>query len=148
MKSILSAITLLTLVIILVAEVGAGPRRGIVAPRAGSGPTVFSGHAPNRVVVQRQLYGAYPYFYQPYYFQPYYSQSYYPPVVVISPYAQSYILPPTVIVNEPYFCVLHNEGFVSRIGLIDHLAGTHKIPLDAVTSLCPDVGASCVFPSY
>src|SRR5512132_1394165 len=97
----------------------------------------------NRGVVQRQFYGAYPYYYQPYYYQPYY-----PPVLVVSPYAQSYILPPTVVVNEPYFCVLHNEGFVSRIGLVDHLAGTHKIPLDAVAGLCPDGGGSCVFPSY
>ena len=146
MKPILSAITILALGLILAAEVGAGPQRGIVAPRAGSGVRFFSGGLPNRVVVQRQFYGGYPYYYQPYY--PQYYQPYYPPVVVISPYAQSYILPPTVVVNEPYFCVLHNEGFVSRVGLIDHIAGTHKIPLDAATNLCPDAGGSCVFPAY
>ena len=139
MKPILSAITILALAVILVGEAGAGPRRGVVAPRAGSGGAYFSGGVPNRVVNQRQIYGAYPY----YYYQPYY-----PPPLVISPYTQSYILPPMVVVNEPYFCVLHNEGFVSRVGLVDHLAGTHKIPLDAVTSLCPDAGGSCVFPSY
>lgn len=137
MKPILSAITILALGMILVAEVGAGPRRVIVAPRASSGARFFSGSVPNRVGAQRQFHDVYPYYYQPYY----------PPVVVISPYAQSYILPPTVVVNEPYFCVLHNEGFVSRVGLIDHLAGTHKIPLDATTNLCPDAG-SCVFPAY
>ena len=138
MKPILSAITILALGMILVAEVGAGPRRVIVAPRASAGARYFSGGMPNRVGVQGQFYGAYPYYYQPYY----------PPVVVISPYAQSYILPPTVVVNEPYFCVLHNEGFVSRVGLIDHIAGTHKISLEAATGLCPDAGGSCVFPSY
>jgi len=137
MKPILSAITILALGMILMTEVGAGPRRAIVAPRARSGATFFSSGVPNRVAVQRQFYGAYPYYYQPYY----------PPVVVVSPYAQSYILPPTVVVNEPYFCALHNQGFVTRIGLLDHLAGTHKIPLDATTNLCPDDG-SCVFPSY
>jgi len=137
MKPILSAITILALGMILVTEVGAGPRRATVVPRARSGVTFFSGGVPNRVDMQRQFYGAYPYYYQPYY----------PPVVVVSPYAQSYILPPTVVVNEPYFCALHNQGFVTRIGLLDHLAGTHKIPLDATTNLCPDDG-SCVFPSY
>jgi len=137
MKPILSAITILALGMILMTEVGAGPRRAIVAPRARSGATFFSSGVPNRVAVQRQFYGAYPYYYQPYY----------PPVVVVSPYGQSYILPPTVVVNEPYFCVLHNEGFVTRVGMLDHLAGTHKIPLDATTNLCPDDG-SCVFPSY
>jgi hypothetical protein len=78
-----------------------------------------------------------------YYYVPYAS-----PVLVVSPYAPAYFLPPTVVVTAPYFCVLHNEGFVSRIGLLDHLAGTHKIALDAAVTLCPDGAASCVFPSY
>lgn len=138
MKPILSAIALLALGVVMVAQAAAGPRRGIVTPSAGSGVGVFSGGVPGRVIVQRQFYGGYPYYYQPYY----------PPVLVISPYAQSYILPPTVVANEPYFCVLHNEGFVSRVGLVDHLAGTHKIPLEAATSLCPHGGRSCIFPSY
>jgi len=141
MKPIVSAIMILALGLILATGAGAGPRRAIMAPRANSGVTVFSGGAPNRVVVQRQFYGGYPYYFQNYY------QPYYPPVVVISPYGQPYILPSTVVVNEPYFCVLHNEGFVTRVGLLDHLAGTHKIPLDATTHLCPD-GRSCIFPSY
>ena len=138
MKPILSAITILALGLVLVSEVGAGPRRAMVAPRANSGVTFFSGGASNRVIVQRQFYGAYPYYYQPYS----------PPVLVVSPYAPAYILPPAVVVTAPYFCVLHNEGYVSRVGLLDHLAGTHKIPLNAATNLCPDGGASCVFPSY
>jgi hypothetical protein len=142
MKPILSAIALFTLGVVLVAEAGAGPRRGILTPRAGSGVRSFSGGVPGRVVVQRQFYGGYPYYYQHYY------QPYYPPVLVISPYAQSYILPPTVVANEPYFCVLHNQGFISRVGLVDHLAGTHKIPLEAATSVCPYGGGSCIFPSY
>ena len=78
-----------------------------------------------------------------YYYVPYAS-----PVLVVSPYAPAYFLPPTVVVTAPYFCVLHNEGFVSRIGLLDHLAGTHKIALYAAVTLCPDGAASCVFPSY
>jgi len=138
MKPILAAITILATGLLLgSAEVGAGPRRAIVAPRASSAVTNLPYGVGNGVGVQRRFYGAYPYYYQPYY----------PPVAVVSPYAPSYILAPTVVANQPYFCVLHNEGFFSRIGLIDHLAGTHKIPLDAATDLCPD-GGSCIFPSY
>lgn len=70
------------------------------------------------------------------------------PVLVISPYGPSYYLPPTVVATAPFFCALHNDGFVSRVGLLDHLSGRHKIPLDAAANLCPDGGASCVFPSY
>lgn len=70
------------------------------------------------------------------------------PVLVISPYGPSYYLPPTVVVTAPFFCLLHNDGFVSRVGLLDHLSGMHKIPLDAAANLCSDGGASCVFPSY
>lgn len=51
MKPILSAITILALGMILVAEVGAGPRRVIVAPRARSGAKFFSGSVPNRMGV-------------------------------------------------------------------------------------------------
>ncbi len=139
MKTILSAVAILALALVLRPEAGAGERRVVLPRHAGSSVTFVPGGGSNRVIVQRHVHGAYPY----YYYQPYY-----PPVVVISPYAQSYILPPTVVVTSPYFCVLHNEGFVSRVGLLDHLAGTHKIPLNAATSLCPDGGASCVFPSY
>ena len=67
MKPILSAITILALGLVFAGEVGAGPRRAMVAPRANSGVTFFSGGASNRVIVQRQFYGAYPYYYQPYY---------------------------------------------------------------------------------
>jgi hypothetical protein len=70
------------------------------------------------------------------------------PVLVVSPYGPSYYVPPTVVVTWPYFCIFHNDGFVSRIGLLDHLAGTHKIPLDAAANLCPDGVSSCVFPAY
>ena len=139
MKPTLSLIAIVALGIVLAGEVGAGPRRAGVSLRGNSGVTSFAGGGSNRVILQRQFSGGYPY----YYYQPYYPQ-----VLVVSPYGPSYILPPTVVVTSPYFCVLHNDGFVSRVGMLDHLAGTHKIPLDAATSLCPDHSASCVFPSY
>ncbi len=138
MKSFVCAIAMLALALVLKPEAGADQRRIVVAPRTASGVTFLSGGGANRVVVYRQIYGAYPY----YYYQPYYPQ-----VVVISPYAPAYLLAPAAV-NAPYFCLLDNQGFVSRVGLLDHLAGTHKIPLDAAMNLCPDGGASCVFPSY
>ena len=76
-----------------------------------------------------------------------YYQPYYPQVIVISPYAATYVPAPTVVVTAPFFCVLHNEGWVSRVGLLDHLSGMHRIPLDAAANLCPDDGG-CIFPSY
>ena len=69
-------------------------------------------------------------------------------VLVISPYGPAYYVPPAVVATSPYFCVFHNDSFVSRAGLLDHLAGTHKIPLDAAATICPDGVESCVFPSY
>ena len=72
--------------------------------------------------------------------------SYYPPVVVISPYSPPYYVSPTVVATSPYFCVFHNDGFVSRVGLLDHLSGMHRIPLDMAASLCPDGTGSCIFP--
>lgn len=78
----------------------------------------------------------------------YYYLPYQAPVLVISPYGPSYYVPPAVVVTSPFFCVFHNDGFVSRVGLLDHLAGTHKIPLEAAATVCPDGVGSCVFPSY
>ncbi|MSP37874.1 MAG: hypothetical protein EXR70_05235 [Deltaproteobacteria bacterium] len=84
-------------------------------------------------------------YYYPYVYQRWPS---YPSVVVISPYAPFYYTPPAVVVSAPFFCTFDNHGFVSRIGLLDHLAGIHKIPLEAAVTLCPSDSASCVFPSY
>lgn len=107
----------------------AGPRRA--APRASVG---FSTGVP----FDRRIYHPIIPYYLPY---P-------PPVLVISPYGPAYYVPPAVVVTQPFFCVFHNDGFVSRVGLLDHLAGMHKIPIDAAATICPDGVDSCVFPSY
>jgi hypothetical protein len=44
--------------------------------------------------------------------------------------------------------VFHWEGFVNRVGLLDHLSGTHKICFDAAASPCPDGAGTCIFPAY
>jgi hypothetical protein len=70
-------------------------------------------------------------------------------VVVVSPFAHSYYyLPPPVVVTSPFFCILDNHGFVSRVGLLDHLSGMHRIPLDSAAAICPDGAENCIFPSY
>ena len=107
----------------------AGEQRGAPRSRVGFGSGVQLEH--------RSFYPVVPY-----------DVPYQAPVLVISPYGPSYYMPPAVVVTLPYFCVFHNDGFVSRIGLLDHLAGTHKIPLDAAAAICPDGVGSCVFPSY
>ena len=143
MKRTLLIFTLaLTLLSLVSASSRAGQNRVVV--RAGN-VNGRSGWVAGGVPVRRYFYVASPYYY--YYAPGYYYQPYYPPLVV-SPYSQPYILSPAVVVTAPFFCLLHNEGFVSRVGLLDHLAGTHKIPLDATTALCQDSSVACVFPSY
>ncbi len=107
----------------------AGPRHEAPRSRVGFGGVVQ---------LERRYYYPFASYYNPY-------QA---PVLVISPYGPSYYVPPAVVVTSPYFCVFHNDGFVSRIGLLDHLSGTHKIPLDAAATICRDGVGSCVFPSY
>ena len=69
------------------------------------------------------------------------------PTIIILPSAGFYYVPPTVVVTSPYFCVFHNEAFVSRIGMIDHLSGMHGLPLTTAASICPDANGNCIFPS-
>lgn len=75
----------------------------------------------------------------------YYPYGYYP--YVVSPYT-SYYIPPAVVVTAPYFCTLHQTGWVSRAGFLDHVAGTHKLPLESAAAFCPDGIESCLFPGY
>ena len=67
--------------------------------------------------------------------------------IVILPYSAAYILPPEAIITSPYFCLYHNEAFVSRVGMVDHLAGMHNLPLTTAASICQDANGSCVFPA-
>ncbi|HSK31707.1 MAG TPA: hypothetical protein VLA17_17230 [Candidatus Limnocylindria bacterium] len=77
----------------------------------------------------------------------YYYRHYSPPIVVVSPYGPFYYYQPQVIeVTTPYFCALHNAGFVTRAGMLDHLAGTHKFPLEHAARVCPDGVEICIYP--
>ena len=130
MKPMLRSLTVILLFILLISGLAlAGERHGAPRSRIGFG---------SGVPLERRYYYPFAAYYVPY-------QA---PVLVISPYGPSYYVPPAVVVTSPYFCVFHNDGFVSRVGLLDHLSGTHKIPLDAAATICPDGVGSCVFPSY
>ena len=88
----------------------------------------------------------YPYYYYPY---PYRFRGYYAqPIVVIAPAYYPYYVPPTVVVSSPFYCLAHQAGWVSRAGMLDHLSGTHKIPLQTAASVCPEATESCVVDGY
>jgi hypothetical protein len=141
MRRVWSTLILFGFLLALSGELWAAQSRSQSRSNVARGKFASGGSVPRSGPIYRYTY---PYLY-PY---NYYYQPYYPPVVVISPYLQPYYVTPTVVATSPYFCVFHNEGYVSRIGLLDHLAGTHKIPLDAVAAFCPDDGGACIFPSY
>jgi hypothetical protein len=67
--------------------------------------------------------------------------------IIVAPYLP-YFAAPVVVVNAPYFCLLHRTGFVSRIGMLDHLAGNHKLPFRAASAICPEGADQCLLPSY
>jgi hypothetical protein len=92
-------------------------------------------------------------YHRPYY--PYYS--YYPhyygnnprSIIIITPSRYyPYAAPFTVLTSEPYYCHMHHVGFISRIGFLDHISGTHKIPLDTANSICAETNESCIIEGY
>ena len=69
-------------------------------------------------------------------------------IVVPSPtyyYSPYYFVPAPAVVNASFFCLEHGAGFISRVGLLDHLGGTHKFPLEDAAAICPSNVDTCVF---
>jgi hypothetical protein len=121
---------------------GGGPKTSRPAAVVAPGLPVLPGRHPQAL----PGYFSYPYHYS-YYQPPYYY--YHSPVVIVAPsyrypYYYSYYMPTTVFLSYPFYCFTHYQGFVSRIGFIDHVGGIHKIPLDTIASLCADGSESCV----
>lgn len=145
LRVIVAALSVCAIFLAWSGELPAGDRRTALRAHNGPGNGASRGLvADGRARHKHRHPGGRPIYPYTYYYQPYV-----PPVLVVSPYGGSYYLPPTVVVTQPYFCVLHNEGFVSRIGLLDHLSSSlHRIPLDAAALICPGGVDSCVFPSY
>jgi hypothetical protein len=121
----------------------AGERAALNSSRSTVPRTwVQSGGPPTRFV---NPYPPYYYYYPyPYPFTGYYAQ----PIVVISPAYYPYYVPQTVVVSSPFYCLAHQAGWVSRAGMLDHLSGTHKIPLATAASVCPEATESCVVDGY
>ncbi len=85
----------------------------------------------------------------PYYWYPQRHYSYRQPVIVLSPYAAyPYSAPATIVASSPFFCLAHQVGYVSRAGMLDHLSGTHKLPLATAVAVCPDENESCIIDGY
>jgi hypothetical protein len=85
-----------------------------------------------------------------YYDYPYYFYGHDPRSIIITPapYYLPYSAPATIVTSEPYYCQMHHTGFVSRVGFLDHISGTHKIPLETANSICTDANESCVIEGY
>jgi hypothetical protein len=90
----------------------------------------------------------YPFYYRRHYYPYYYGHN---PrsIIIITPSAYyPYSAPVTVVTSEPYYCYMHHVGFISRVGFLDHISGTHKIPLETANSICTDNNESCVIEGY
>ena len=121
----------------------AGERAANSPPRSAVPRTSVQGGTP--ATRFQNPYQPYYYYYPyPYRFTGYYRQ----PIVVISPAYHPYYVPQTVVVSSPFYCLAHQAGWVSRVGMLDHLSGTHKIPLATAASVCPDATESCVVDGY
>ena len=76
-----------------------------------------------------------------------------PAHVIVIPPAYYYYSPyPFVtrpaLVNAPFFCLEHGVGFISRVGLIDHLGGTHNFALQDAAAICPNDVDTCIFEGF
>ena len=135
MKRVLILATIAGLFLSLPVLTSAGSGRPEVRPGFSPRGSISRGWVHRGVPIYRYTYPGYSYY------SPYYS-----PPIVISPYGPSYYLPPVIEVTAPYFCVLHGAGYMTRAGLLDHLAGTHKFTLRDAADLCADGVDSCIYP--
>jgi hypothetical protein len=155
MKRYLTLTAAFGLVLVLSGKAVAGGPRGAASP-ARVGGLIVGDARPNNI--QRHwrapVYVTPPHiFHHPGY--PVYSPHYYHygvdprSVVIITPYTYyPYYAPVTVVTSEPFYCHVHHVGFISRAGFLDHISGTHKIPLETAASICTDSNDSCVIEGY
>ena len=69
-------------------------------------------------------------------------------IILVPPpayYHSPYYLPAPSVVNASFFCLEHSVGFISRVGMLDHLGGTHKFALEHAAAICPPGVETCVF---
>ena len=73
-----------------------------------------------------------------------------PAQVIVVPYPAYYYSPyhfalGAAVAYAPFFCLDHGVGFISRVGMIDHLGGTHKYALQDAAAICPENVDTCLF---
>ena len=149
MKRILVLTTALAICVWLTGEVLAGGPRG--SQRRGDGSA--RGGAVQRHWQPASVAPHYPFHYRRRHYYsayPYHHYGHNPrSIIVITPsYYYPYSAPVTVVTSEPYYCHMHHVGFVSRVGFLDHVSGTHKIPLETANSICTDANESCIIEGY
>lgn len=156
MKVFFSLMALAVVVVWSFVEVFAGPKIGGPAGKGGGAVA----HGGGRNQVQRSWRPAFraapigPVYYRPYYYYnyPYAYYGHNPRSVIILTPSTTYPYydygPVTVVTSEPYYCHMHHVGFVSRVGFLDHISGTHKIPLETADAICSDANDSCVIEGY
>lgn len=149
MKRTLVLTTLLGLCLWLSGEVLAGGPKGSQRPNGASigsarGGVIQRYWRPAPVAPQHHF-RRHRYDYHPYYHYGHNPRS----IIIITPSAYyPYAAPVTVVTSEPFYCHMHHVGFVSRVGFLDHISGTHKIPLETANSICTDANDSCVIEGY
>lgn len=145
-----AALFFISLLLVLPGEAEAAAARGgaRIAPTTHGSAVPGSWARPGAAAVRFvNPYPYYPYYYPygyPYPFSGYYAQ----PIVVISPGYDPYSVAPSIVASSPFYCLAHRAGWVSRAGMLDHLSGTHKIPLGTAASVCPDASDGCVVDGY
>jgi hypothetical protein len=140
MARILTFIGTIGLIVLLSGEAPAGGRRG--GPR---GSVVQRYWRPSPAV---RPFGP---FYSPHGYYPYSHFRHDPrSIIVITPrsYYPYYYAPFTVVTSDPFYCHVHHVGFISRVGFLDHISGTHKIPLETADAICADGEESCIIEGY
>lgn len=151
MKRNLAVATALAICLWLVGEVLAGgpkgsQRRGIGNPNGSVRAGPIERHwKPSLPVAPHYYRWHYPRHYYPYHHHGHNPRS----IIVITPsFYYPYSAPVTIVTSEPYYCHMHHVGFISRVGFLDHISGTHKIPLETANSICTDANESCVIEGY
>jgi hypothetical protein len=150
MKRMIGCTVMMGLVLSLCGWASADAARTTVRlghPAAGTVPstTVQRSWRHGAFFAPRHPYYDYGYYYPYRFFHYRYRQ----PVIILSPhYGYPHPAPATVVASSPFFCLAHQAGYISRAGMLDHLSGIHKLPLETAALVCPDENQSCIVDGY
>jgi hypothetical protein len=155
MKRYLALTAAFGLILLLSGEIVAGGPSGAASP-ARVGGFILGNAPPNNIQRHRRApvfvtpspifrHPGYPVYY-PYYY--YYSVDPRSVVIVTPSTYYPYDASAAMVSSEPFYCHVHHVGFISRAGFLDHISGTHKIPLETAAAICADSNHSCMVEAY